>query len=709
MAKPKSRSRPAPGTRREPAAPAWRPRWIHWLGVVFLVSLAWRLLYLERLSASPLWNSLTEDSLLYWKWSDYLMHHGLWGKNPFFMGPLYPYALALLRPLSGNTVGGILILQALWGAAAATLLADATKRLTRPWVGVAVGLWVGLFEMTVFFDSLVLMESLLFLLEALLLWWVVRTDWKSAGVWACLMVGALIGAIAEGRASSAVLLLPAILFLAFWPGAARRAAWRRAGLFLAGFVLIVLPGAIRNYAVSGEWIPFTYNGGVNLYLGNNELATGGFARPTGTSIVGVAVGGVEDGGAAADTRDYLRKVEHVDLGPNASSRWWSRRARAFIAAHPGRALGLALRKVGMMWNRREYPQIENVDEFRRVAGPVGIPFLGTFLLLGALAIGGLVPAWSRGAAGRLLVGYAAAMTLAVAPFFVTDRYRHHLVPAAAVLAGLCVDALAPAVVRSRTRVAALAAALTGLIVVNLPAPQLGRAKSDWGMAFDMGTRWAEQGRFDRALVEYERALQMESSGSVRLDAIDRADLYYDYANTLSRLGRGPEAVTYWERAVRTAPDHALALHALAHARAGAGQLAAAESLYDALDGKPGGHLLALDGRARLAAAQGRLEEAETLFGQIVREAPTQYSAWGALIRVQAEAAKLPEATRSLAEAARRGMPAPELHAHEALLAAMAGDPAGAVKALAQVPPEAMQRDPELADVVAVTRRLLPDR
>jgi hypothetical protein len=77
--------------------------------------------------------------------------------------------------------------------------------------------------------------------------------------------------------------------------------------------------------------------------------------------------------------------------------------------------------------------------------------------------------------------------------------------------------------------------------------------------------------------------------------------------------------------------------------------------------------------------------------------------------VQAQEAKLQEAGRSLAEAGRRGMPAPQLHAHEALLAAMAGDRAGAENALALVPPEAVQRDPELADVVAVTRRLLPAR
>ena len=133
-----------------------RVPWPAYLGLVFLVAALWRLFYLSRLMASPLGGSLSEDSAIYWRWSEYLDHHHLQGKNPFFLGPLYPYALALLRPLVPGGITGILVLQALWGAAAATLLADAARRLTHRSWGIVVGLWVALFPMAVFFDGLIL-------------------------------------------------------------------------------------------------------------------------------------------------------------------------------------------------------------------------------------------------------------------------------------------------------------------------------------------------------------------------------------------------------------------------------------------------------------------------------------------------------------------------------------------------------------------------
>src|SRR6266850_2105617 len=72
-------------------AASWTVPWPHVLGIVFAVSLVWRLLYLNRLAGSPLAESLTEDATIYWRWSGYLMQHGWWGKNAFFLGPLYPY------------------------------------------------------------------------------------------------------------------------------------------------------------------------------------------------------------------------------------------------------------------------------------------------------------------------------------------------------------------------------------------------------------------------------------------------------------------------------------------------------------------------------------------------------------------------------------------------------------------------------------------
>src|SRR5689334_18264480 len=142
------------------ARPGTERLWPFALGALFLIALGWRLSYLGRLANTPFESSLTVDARIYWDWAGYLLRHGPIGKNPFFLGPLYPYALALLRGVLGDSIHRVLIAQAIGGAAAVTLIADATRRLTRPALGLAVGVVLAFHRTAVFFDGLPLMESL---------------------------------------------------------------------------------------------------------------------------------------------------------------------------------------------------------------------------------------------------------------------------------------------------------------------------------------------------------------------------------------------------------------------------------------------------------------------------------------------------------------------------------------------------------------------
>ena len=741
----------APGSR------GWT--WALAFAALFLLAWIWRFLYLRRLAHTVLAGDLTEDARTYWTWSKMLVQHGFLGKNPFFLGPLYPYVLALLRLAFGDSMGAVLQVQALWGAAAAVLLADAARRITRPAIGLALGVIVALHPMAVFFDGLVLMESLLFLLESLLLWWIARAGDAPQRPAELFATGALIALIAEGRATSALLLLPAAIFLLPWratpraahevppapprsPAALRpaRASAAPAALaspqapkspapprrprlapaplasaaaaLAAGFALIALPVAARTWVVTREWIPFTYNFGFNLYAGNNPQATGGFTSITQTQLIS-PVGPIhEDGAIEADARDYLRKVEGVTLGARASSDYWAAKAWRWMSAHPGDATRLGLRRLGMMWSRREYAQIENADEFARLAGPLGLPGLGSFAFLGTLALPGLVLAWGRSRPARFTLGYVAVLTLAVLPFFVVDRYRHHMIPGIVLLASLTIErAWSLARARDARRMVALAAGLlVGVAVTLAPGPALSERKFEWGLAFDLGTRWLERGRPDLAAQAFERAVHLEPRRGAfapgATHATERADLYYNYGLALRSLGREAEALSWLEQAVEVAPDRAPAIRALADACLRAGQTARADSLYAALADKVGGEALSLEGRGTRAAQQGRLDEAAALFERAVRADPNQSSAWGELIRADVQLGRLAAAESSLVRAEAAGMPRSYLRAHEALVDILAGRRAAAERALADVPQEAITADAVLADVVEVARRAL---
>jgi tetratricopeptide (TPR) repeat protein len=679
---------------------------------VFAIAWLWRVAYLVRLGASPLGASLTEDARTYWEWSSYLREHGPLGHNAFFLGPLYPYVLAALRTIGGGSIPFVLHVQALWGAAACALLADASRRLTRAPIGLVIGLWLALHPMAVFFDGLVLMESLLFFLEALLLWWIARDEW-SAPSWRSLAIaGVLIGLLAEGRATSALLLVPAALFLVLWQDRAPVAkSFTRLAALGLGFLLVTAPFSLRNQRVSGEWIPFTYNLGYNLYVGNSPEAWGGFTSITGTQKISALTPASAEGGAANDGREYLRKTQGLTLTPRQSSEHWMRLAREWISHHPGRTVELSLRKLAMMWSRREYPQIENADEYRAVAGPLGWPWL-EFAFLGALAIAGLGSAAAAGRRGAFLAGYAVVVTLGIVPFFVTDRYRHHLVPAAVLLAALAIERVVRIARRDsrdaglRKLVLALAA---GVVIVNLPTPAMSTGKYAWSLAADLGSRWLERGRADLASQELERAITLQrQSPRVRgaAAASERGDLYTNYATALVRLGRANEALEWYQRAVEETPDEAVAVRGLADAYRDAGRASQADSLYGRLEHLVGGEGLALEGRGFAAARENRIADAEALFARAVEKDPSLTSAWTALIRVQAQGHELDDARQTLERAKRAGLPATEQHAYEALLAALAGDHAAAERALAQVPESATAADPTLADVIRVTNGLL---
>jgi len=656
---PRPAAQPAPGAARPSRPGAWNLALI----ALFVAALAWRLLYLGRLAGTP----------------------------PFFMGPLYPYVLTGLRAVLGDSIARVLVVQAFWGAGAAVLLADAAQRLTRPAIGIAVGLLVCVHPMAVFFDGLVLMESLLFFLGSLLLWQVVRArgGWRPAGAAA---LGALIGLLAEGRAISALLLLPAVpLVVGAWGGAgavARPGAARRLAALVAAFALVVAPAAIRNAVVAHEWIPFTYNLGFNLYAGNNPEATGGFSTITGTQWAGRLP---EDGGRGSDGRAYIRASEGLDLSPAASSAWWAARARRFIAEHPGRAATLGLTKLGMMWSRLEYPQIENADEYAALAGPLGIPVAWSFALVGTLGLAGLLLAWPRGATERFLILWVLGLTLAAVALDEALRAWRARAPAPRLRVGL-----------------ALAA---GLVVVMLPAPGLSRAKYEWGLALDLGTRWLEQSRPDRAAKEFERALEMERTGKVRrvpsaTAAIERASLDYNYATALHLLGRDAEALPLYERAVAEAPDGAPELAGLAEAYRRAGRATDAARLESRLAGVAGGAGRLLLARGWEAARRGASAEAESLMTRAVGADPGLDDGWTALIRIQVERQEPDRAAETLAAARAAGLGGASLHAHEALVAAARRDRVAAYRALRLIPEQAIQGDPTVAEVVRVTRSLI---
>lgn len=680
--------------------------------IVFLIALGMRAFFLFRLRHSVLDSSLNSDEAIYWQWASVLMQHGLEGRNAYFMGPLYPHVVAVLRFLVGSGPDRILAIQMVWGACACTLLADAVRRLTSSRTALVVGLLLAVYEMAILFDGLLLTESLLFLLGAALLWVIAQSAAGPMRLRTTALLGGLVGLMAQCRATFVLELVPLGIFVATRAQAPARARGALATL-LASAALVCLPSLVHNYRASGELIPFTYNFGFNFYVGNHAQASGSYSEVMGT-YQRIPRGEIElDGGAVGDGRHFLREVRGQDLRPAASSRYWATQARDYIVAHPGRTVLLTLQKMAMFWNRREYPQIESREVFRRALGPIGVPGVGGFALWGLLGLAGAALAWRRGPMAKLLVGFLIVQTVAVAPFFVTDRYRHHLVPVLVLLAGYTVEALSRAATwRMREHVLrAGVALLLAAVLLHLPLVDSGAGRHAWDVECDLGNRWLEKGRPDLALAAYERAATIEAGGGLPASStpsalLARAGMWRNRGLALLQLGRAAEAVRSCERAAELAPDAAPAGYALAEAYAANDDFPRAALAFARLRITRPEAADFLIRHVWEASKTGGQEPIEAYLRTAVQLDSSKVPAWVGLIRLQVQSQRVAEAELTLARARRAGMLAPTAWAHAALIAVAKGDREGARLALAQISPAALAADPAIVPVVSYVREAL---
>lgn len=714
---PARRTRPSPpaGARASEISPAPGGRGVAIavlsVAIPAFLAFGWRLAYLQRLSGTPLSETMRGDAHSYWDWASYLLGHSFVGTNPFFQGPLYAYVLAALRGVLGSTPADVFLAQMVWSACAVALLADVLRRRAGPLWAIVLGSAVALNTMWVFFDGLILAESLLLFLEALLLWlWDLHSRTRRT-LLVTVASTLVIGLLAQGRATAAILLLPQ-LFLIREAARSRGRPWMREGLLsLLLLVLCALPSAIWNHARTGSWIPYTYNAGLNFYIGNNPRADGGYVWVDGARLLGAARAHSPDGGVEFDGRDHLRTTKGLALRASESNTYWARAGLEYALAHPVETGTRSAYKALLMLNRSESPQIEHVSVFERLAGPVGAPIVGGFAVLGVLGLAAVPFAGRWGAFGLALRLYLAAIVLATVPFFVTDRYRIHLLPATVLLAGLSAEALARAAKerwRPVFRSTAISVAVAGCVVFA-PLGIMDRNYESWLASSDLGLRWLEVGDAARATEVFGQAARLESRMPQRTSEDvdvrrDRARLHFNFGVALRRVRGNEAALPEWEAAVRLDDSNARYLRTLSDAYRLMGRPGESDSLLRLARTRAGGEAEFALSEGFRAAREQRYDDAQRDLERAVAEDSRLYAAWGGLIRIRVLRQDLVAADSTLERARMAGLPGPVATVYAGLLAAKRGDTTAARAALAQTVNDDL--DPTLDEVKRWIRALI---
>lgn len=495
--------------------------------------------------------------------------------SPYFRPPGYPYFLALIYKLTGKGYLWSRIIQFCLGLLNVLL----AYWLTRRWFGTIVGLIHAGFMATywafIYFEGelhapVIVIGLLLASIQVLALW-TERITFRRA-----LAAGLLLGLVSLVRPSY-LLFFPAAVIWAFLLVKPYK-NWRSLGTAFTGLLLgacmTILPATIRNYSVANEFVLISSNGGINLYMGNNEEVDG--TCPDYIPYLGPFRTCYDYPLLKANLERKLgRAITHSEF-----SSALAKKAFQFILDHPGKALRLTARKALLLLGPLEVSH-NKVVHMDRATSTILNHIPGNFPVVFALALLGIlflvvevrktrkaeqdlpIELQKRWQVSKLIVLVLLTWFLSILPFFATARYRVPIIPFFLLFAAYAAYQVWN-IVSSRDFKRAAVWITVGLgifIVVSLNFAGYKIDQARWHYA--RGCGYAHLQKLDLAADEMRKALQISP---------DYPDAHIDFGVILLNQGRTDESIQHLLHALRIWPNSAIAHFNLGAAYATKGEL-----------------------------------------------------------------------------------------------------------------------------------------
>ncbi len=568
----RSRRSPPLSATAQPAPAASPEARVLWqVALVAAVALAVRLLHVWQIHRAPFFTVLMGDARGYDEWARQIAGGDWVGHDVFYQAPLYPYFLGLLYTIAGPSLVTVRVCQAVVGSASSVLLALTARRLFSARTGLVAGLALALYAPAIFFDALIQKSVLDVFFICLSLWLLSIIIGGHGRTRTWLGLGLAMGALSLTRENALVFIAVILAWAALRPRS-RREGLVTGAVFLAGLAIVLLPVAVRNQVVGGQFFITTSQFGPNFYIGNNARADGTY-------------GSLREGRGSPeyerqDATDLAEQASGRRLTPAEVSSYWTDQALGFIDAHPGAWLKLLARKTALVWNADEMLDTESQATYADWSTPLRVTgFVGHFGVLVPLALFGVIASWGDRRRLGVLYALVGAYAASVVLFYVFARYRFPLVPFLVLFAAAGAVSAAAFFRAStvRRRVEVLVA--LGVVAVCVNWPMLSTATMQAVTENNLGAALQEAGHYRDAIDHYQRALAFDG---------DYSPAYNNMGTALRAEGRLDEAVNAFEHAIAVTPDYGDAHYNLANALRAQGQIdEAIEQFRAAAAAQPG--------------------------------------------------------------------------------------------------------------------------
>jgi len=463
-----------------------------------------RIVYLLPLRGQPLFDTPQRDSIVYVERARAILAGDFWGSGvSFHSAPLYPYFLALVMGPGGDAgLWWVRIAQALVSALTAGLLALTALRLFGRGAAVATAILAIFYAPFLFYAGELLEITLTLFFLSVTAWLVADEELSGRRL---LVAGVFLGLAALGK-PNLLILAPVIAIhvgLLRPPWRPQVWPWRRVLLLALGLLVVILPFTLRNKLVGDDWVLVSSNGGINLFIGNNPSATGGFWVPTAMQY-----------DLEASSLRVAEEALGRELKPSEASRFWFGRAKVFFLKQPGNAARNFLRKTGLLLGHYEIPNHFNIYFFRDYLAPLLKWPLVWYTIALPLAVVGLVFASRRSRATRRAALCALGVGVSVVLFFVTGRYRLPILIWLLPFAGAGLLMLWGMARRRRWRILVLPVliVITSSTLMHLPLLPAQNYHEDWLV---IGNHWAGREDWEKVAFYNQQALRenMESAAA----------------------------------------------------------------------------------------------------------------------------------------------------------------------------------------------------
>lgn len=366
--------------------------------LVFLAALSIRLLYIFQVLKYPLTeylvNSNTFDQYGF-NQNALRIASGDWmGREIFGKEPLYSYFLAAIYTLFGYSHLAVYIIQAILTSIGSFLIYKISMETFNRAAGTISAFIFSFYSMSIYYDAIILRESLITFLNILLLYLILKAL-KTHKSLTWFTGGAVLGFLMLMRHNALILFILAFILFKKRPFKIR---FKHAVIFCIGFFVILLPVLVRNYKISDyKYIGISKE--VNAFwVGNNPSSSG------------------VDVDWSSEYK-YLNEKSGGSIIKTAAVFLGELKRRPKIYAK------LYLRKIWMFFNAYEAPSNTNYYLYREEFRTILTQPLFNFRFVCAFGIIGIFLAFLKKEKPYLLFIFLAVLSASVILFHIQSRFR----------------------------------------------------------------------------------------------------------------------------------------------------------------------------------------------------------------------------------------------------------------------------------------------